>query len=244
MNFGFIVTRHVNSEKTNLYWNHCIKLLRTHYPLCQIVIIDDNSKQEFINPEHDYKNLTIIQSEYPGRGELLPYIYFLRNKWFENAVIIHDSVFFHFTFPFEKMNRQFASLWCFGNNNSELSNIIRVAKTLTNNKPIINCINNWTKGEWLSSQGAQSYINHNFLTRLNKKYNLVNLLASVLNRSDRCTLERIFGILVYLETNNTDTVFGDINLLYKAGNYTFNEYIDTFNNGKVMRRIAKVWTGR
>ena len=74
MNFGFIVTRHVNSEKTNLYWNHCIKLLRTHYPLCQIVIIDDNSKQEFINPEHDYKNLTIIQSEYPGRGELLPYI--------------------------------------------------------------------------------------------------------------------------------------------------------------------------
>jgi hypothetical protein len=244
MNFGFIVTRHVNSEQTNLYWNQCVKLLRIHYTKCQIVIIDDNSNQDLIKPDHDYKNLTIIQSEYPGRGELLPYIYFLKHKWFENAVIIHDSVFFHFTFPFEKMNRQFASLWCFGNNNSELSNIIRVAKTLTNNKPIINCINNWNKGGWLSSQGAQSYINHNFLTRLNKKYNLVNLLASVLNRSDRCTLERIIGILVYLETNNTDTVFGDINLLYKAGNYTFNEYIDTFNNGKVMRRIAKVWTGR
>ena len=244
MNFGFIVTRHVNSEQTNLYWNQCVKLLRIHYTKCQIVIIDDNSNQDLIKPDHDYKNLTIIQSEYPGRGELLPYIYFLKHKWFENAVIIHDSVFFHFTFPFEKMNRQFASLWCFGNNDSELSNIIRVAKTLTNNKPIINCINNWNKGEWLSSQGAQSYINHNFLTRLNKKYNLVNLLASVLNRSDRCTLERIIGILVYLETNNTDTVFGDINLLYKAGNYTFNEYIDTFNNGKVMRRIAKVWTGR
>lgn len=244
MNFGFIVTRHVNTEQTNLYWNQCVKLLRTHYPKCQIVIIDDNSKQEFIKPEYDYKNLTIIKSEYPGRGELLPYIYFLKYRWFENAVIIHDSVFFHFTFPFEKMNRQFASLWYFGNNDSELSNIIRVAKTLKNNREVINCINNWGRGLWLSSQGAQSYINYNFLVRINNKYNLTNLLNSVLNRSDRCTLERIIGILVYLETNNIDTIFGDINLLYKAGNYTFDEYIDTFNNGKVMRRIAKVWTGR
>ena len=79
---------------------------------------------------------------------------------------------------------------------------------------------------------------------MNNKYDLNNLLATVLNRSDRCTLERIIGILVYLETNNTDTVFGDINLLYKAGNYTFDEYIDTFNNGKVMGKISKVWTGR
>jgi hypothetical protein len=244
MNFGFIVTRHVNTEQTNLYWNQCVKLLRSHYPKCQIVIIDDNSNQDFIKPEHDYKNLTIIQSEYPGRGELLPYIYFLRYRWFENAVIIHDSVFFHFTFPFEKLNRQFASLWFFGNNDSELSNIIRVAKTLKNNRPVIDCINKWDRGLWLSSQGAQSYINHNFLVRINNKYNFKNLLDSVLNRSDRCTLERIIGILVYLETDNIDTIFGDINLLYKAGNYSFDEYIDSFNNGKVMRRIAKVWTGR
>ena len=224
--------------------NHCIKLLRTHYPLCQIVIIDDNSKQEFINPEHDYKNLTIIQSEYPGRGELLPYIYFLRNKWFENAVIIHDSVFFHFKFKFENFNRKFASLWNFGNNDSELDNIIRVSSNLKNNTKIINCINNWNKNQWLSSQGAQCYINHEFLIYLNHKYKLENLLNVVLNRSDRCTLERIIGILIYLETKSTETIFGDINSLYKAGNYSFDEYINTFNKGKVMRKIAKVWTGR
>jgi hypothetical protein len=57
-------------------------------------------------------------------------------------------------------------------------------------------------------------------------------------------LERIIGILIYLETNNINTIFGDINKLYKAGNYTFDEYIDTFNEGKVMHKIAKVWTGR
>ena len=71
-NYGFILTRHVNSEQTNKYWNQCVKLIRTFYPLRKIVIIDDNSNQEFLKAEHNYKNLTIIQSEYLGRGELLP----------------------------------------------------------------------------------------------------------------------------------------------------------------------------
>ena len=38
--FGFIITRHVNSENTNKYWNHCVKCLRTFYPEKKIVIIE------------------------------------------------------------------------------------------------------------------------------------------------------------------------------------------------------------
>ena len=55
--FGFIITRHVNSVKTNKYWNHCIKLIRTFYPLRKIVIIDDNSNYEYVNSEFNYKNI-------------------------------------------------------------------------------------------------------------------------------------------------------------------------------------------
>ena len=55
-NFGFIITRHVNSEKTNRYWNHSVKLLRTFYPDKKIVIIDDNSNQNFVKAEFDYSN--------------------------------------------------------------------------------------------------------------------------------------------------------------------------------------------
>ena len=58
--FGFIITRHVNSELTNKYWNNCIKLLRFFYPLKQIVIIDDNSNPQFSKAEHEYENITII----------------------------------------------------------------------------------------------------------------------------------------------------------------------------------------
>ena len=78
--YGFIITRHINSEKTNKYWNQCVKLIRTFYPFKQIIVIDDNSDQIFVRADHPYKNLTIIQSEYPGRGELLPYIYYLKYK--------------------------------------------------------------------------------------------------------------------------------------------------------------------
>ena len=39
MEQGFIILRHVNSEQTNKYWNHNIKLIRTNYPLKKIVII-------------------------------------------------------------------------------------------------------------------------------------------------------------------------------------------------------------
>lgn len=100
MSFGFIITRHVNNYNTNKYWNHNIKLIRTYYPNTTIIIIDDNSDQNFIKSEFNYKNVIFINSEYPGRGELLPYIYYLKNKWFDKAIILHDSTFIHKTINF------------------------------------------------------------------------------------------------------------------------------------------------
>ena len=95
LSFGFIITRNVKCEKTNKYWNHCVRCLRFYYPYRKIVIIDDNSNDEFVKSDYNYQNVIIIKSEYPGRGELLPYYYFYKNNFFNNAVIIHDSVFFH-----------------------------------------------------------------------------------------------------------------------------------------------------
>ena len=61
MSFGFIISRHVNSEKTNKYWNQNVKLIRSHYPFKQIIIIDDNSNEEFIKSDFEYQNITIIK---------------------------------------------------------------------------------------------------------------------------------------------------------------------------------------
>ena len=99
--YGFIITRNVVSEKTNKYWNQCVLCIRRFYPNKKIVIIDDNSNQQFVNAFFDYKNIEVVNSVFKGRGELLPYYYFLKNRYFENAVIIHDSVFFHKRINFE-----------------------------------------------------------------------------------------------------------------------------------------------
>ena len=67
---GFIILRHVNNDTTNQYWNLCYERIRKYYPESIILIVDDNSQQKYINSRPLYKTL-IVQSEYPGRGELL-----------------------------------------------------------------------------------------------------------------------------------------------------------------------------
>ncbi len=90
--FGFIILRHVNNALTNAYWIKCVNNIRQYYPENNILIIDDNSDYNFITNVYLYKT-TIVNSEYPNRGELLPYYYYLHNKLFDVAMIIHDSVF-------------------------------------------------------------------------------------------------------------------------------------------------------
>ena len=99
---GFIILRYVMSEKTNMLWQECYKCIRKFYDN-PIVIIDDNSDSKFLTTL-EMTNVTIIQSEYPKRGELLPYYYFLKEAWFDTAVILHDSVFIQAPIKFDKPN--------------------------------------------------------------------------------------------------------------------------------------------
>ena len=198
--YGFIITRHVNSETTNKYWNQCIKLIRTFYPLHKIVLIDDNSDHCFIKADHEYSNITYFQSKYPGRGELLPYIYYLKYKWFPSAVIIHDSVFIHSRINFEKLineNVKVIPLWFFYPDKEDLDNRLRIASNLKHSYSIINQLNlndnvlGMPHLKWYGCFGVQCFINRDFLLHLQNKYSITNLIDSVHNRKDRqCRLCR------------------------------------------------------
>lgn len=253
--FGFIITRHVNSEKTNRYWNHSVKLLRTFYPETKIVIIDDNSKQEFVKAEFDYSNIEIIISDFPGRGEILPYYYLLKYKFFENALILHDSVFIHKMIPFNLMLNKFEvmPLWHFNQDKENIGNTLRVASVLNNYKIIEDKINiknsiiGLPQAKWYGCFGSQCYINLNFLQRINNKYNIVNLLKSVRNRTDRCSLERIIGCIFFTESPQlykTKSFLGDIMQYQKWCDLTFDKYMLNLKKGTIPKAILKVWTGR
>jgi len=253
-NFGFIITRHVNSINTNKYWNHSVKLLRTFYPDTKIVIIDDNSKQEYVQSDFEYNNVIVIQSEFPGRGEFLPYYYYLKFKFFENAVIIHDSVFIHKRIPFEVFNKyEVLPLWHFNYDNENIENVLRVSSVLHNFKIledkllIKNNIIRLPQLKWYGCFGSQSYIKLNFLQKINVKYNIINLVQSLRNRTDRCSLERIIGCIFYTESPQLykiKSIFGDIMLYQKWCDLTFDKYITNLKKGTIPKAVLKVWTGR
>jgi hypothetical protein len=244
-NFGFIITRHVNSTSTNLYWNQNLKLLRTHYPYTQIIVIDDNSNYDLIKPDFDYKNVTYIQSEYIGRGELLPYIYYARNKWFERAVIIHDSTFIHKRFSFGMIATPVLPLWHFSPMTSlHYSTIMKLASKLRYGKIVAAT---FLSNKWNGCFGCQSIIKHDFLLHIMKKYRIVNLIPHVTCREDRCAMERIMGIIFMLENKS---LFKKPSFLYDIltfqggmGKQDFQKYYGNFKKNFV-KTIEKIWTGR
>ena len=255
--YGFIITRHVNSEKTNNYWNRCVKCLRTFYPNRKIVVIDDNSNQDFVKADFEYKNVIYEKSEYPGRGELLPYIYFLKNHYFDNAIFIHDSVFFHKRVEFDKlinMKVEVLPLWHFDADKENYLNTIQISNVLKNKYLLagkislneVNLMGLNNNDAWHGCFGVQSFINWNFLTHINNKYKITNLVHVVKNRSDRCCLERLFGILFWTEKKSkykNKSLFGLIHSYQKFG-YSYDEYMNDIKHNKIPRYIVKVWSGR
>ena len=254
MTYGFIITRHVNSKETNKYWNHSVKLIRTFYPRKQIIIIDDNSNKDFIVAEHEYDNLIIIQSEYIGRGELLPFIYFLKYKWFDNAIIIHDSVFIHKRIPFEVFKCPVLPLWHHPKDKENINNVVRIVGRLKNTHKLYSKIydrNDIIFGlnneKYNVCFGCQCFINLRFLERLELKYKITNLVNAIHCRTDRCSLERVMGLLFneeYNQLKNIKSFFGEITGHYKSFKYHYPEYCNDFNKKKIVHSIMKVWTGR
>jgi hypothetical protein len=251
-NFGFIITRHVMCERTNKYWNKCVWCIRRFYPLKKIIIIDDNSNYDFVKAEFDYANIEVIQSEFKGRGELLPYYYFIKNKFFDNAVILHDSVFIHRRIHFEKLlGLKVIPLWFFYPDKENVNNTLRISNNLMNSIPIKqkiilnDNILGLTHSKWYGCFGVQSFINHEFLIYLENKYKISNMITAVKCREDRCSLERIFGCIFFTENQkilNKKSLFGDI-MKYQKWGYSYDEYENDFKNKKV-KKVVKVWTGR
>jgi len=204
------------------------------------VIIDDNSNPIFLKSECNTSEIAIINSEFRGRGEILPYYYLLKHKWFENAVIIHDSVFINKRIHFEAFCGQpVVPLWSFDANNEHIPTVKRLAAQLTNNIHITNLLSNTglpsIQKKWTGCFGAMCFINTSYLVFINSKYNLAILVHHIKCRDDRCALERILGIIFASKTS----MFGDI-FKYGIWGLTYDEYM----NKKVTRPVIKVFTGR
>jgi hypothetical protein len=200
--FGFIILRHVKDDITNTYWLRCYNCIRKYYPDNKILIIDDNSDQAIINKGTDTSNngnvlhnTQIINSEYPQRGELLPYYYYLTNKLFDIAIILHDSVFVNEYIKIEDiLVDKYRFIWDFEHHWDQTEDELRII-SLFEDDELTAFYNN--KRLWKGCFGSMSIITHDYLTHINSKYDISKLLDCILTRYNRCSFERVIACMLH-----------------------------------------------
>ena len=230
---GFIVLRHVNNETTNQYWIHCYNCIRKYYPENMILIIDDNSNYDFVsNNELELYKTTIVLSEYSGRGELLPYYYYLQYKLFDTAVIIHDSVFIN---KYIDVNvEKYKFLWEFEHHWDQIEDETKMIN-LFNDSELLAFYQD--KNLWKGCFGCMTIITHDYLTHINNKYDISKLLDHVLSRYNRSSFERVLACLFQVN-DKKETLLGNIHEYCQWG-INFHE-----KNNYNHLPVIKIWTGR
>ena len=231
---GFIILRHVRDENTNGYWIKCYHSIRKYYPDNAIVIIDDNSNYVFITDE-PVNNVRIVQSEYPGRGELLPYYYFAtREKWFDVACILHDSAFINEYIPDLEKVTSYKMLWEFEHHWDQIEDETRMIHTFQDDR-LTNFYEN--KAGWTGCFGCMAVIQYDYMRHMHKTYSIEKLLNCVKTRYNRSSFERVIACLMQLHVRN-EPLFGNI---HKYCPWELRvDQIDDYSH----LPIIKVWTGR
>jgi hypothetical protein len=220
---GFIITRHVTNAINGQYWVECVRAIKMFYPSSMIVIIDDASS--LACPPCPYDNVVVLQSEFPKRGELLPYYYFTKHRWFDKAVILHDSVFLQTFIDFDAYEDQ--PLWHFVNSHPIHRVHFLAARLKTDMSPSVHF-------KMTGCFGLMGVVNLSTVDAWQAKYGWQNLLRLVSTRNDRCACERIFGLFF-----EKPSIFGNIM------KYQFGLKFDDYKRGKnSCKFIVKVWSGR
>lgn len=232
----FVILAHVQKAEDHALWQRCHTSIRQFYPEAPIVIIDDSSIQPL---KGNLENTAFIRSAYPGRGELLPYYYFLKERWADKMIFLHDSMFLQRPFTEEELDHPIKFHWYFKNHEwDENQNIALLLERL-------NLFEETTS--WYGCFGTASIIDLSLLEEVESKYNFTQaLLPVVKSRSMRMALERVFAIVMFKEryvTKKECSNFGSIHdypFAFKELNEKMLKVIQLHYPGAIL----KTWHGR
>ena len=237
---GFIILRHVRCSKTNEYWKECYRCIKRFYPKNRILIIDDNSDYSFITTD-TLDNTMVIRSEFPKRGEFLPYYYYLKTKFCETAVMLHDSMFIKKYICFNV--NTYKMLWefnkhCIADSVSFRHQVLML--DALNNETLNSFYNKKELGIWNGCFGCMSVVKYDYLKHIDNEYRIARLIPYITCRDARCAFERIIGCLLQINSKEP-SLFGSIHNYCRWG-LSYDKYIkNEYNHGLP---VIKVWTGR
>ncbi len=246
--YVFVILRHIRNVRDNDLWISSYNSIRKFYTN-KIIIIDDNSSINTVDGK--LINTEIIKSEFNGAGEILPYYYFLKYKWADRMVFLHDSMFINRPFRDSELEGAIKFHWYFDDKNStdfrKISNYISVLKNNTEMQAYITD----TSTVWYGCFGAASICDLTILQYIEEEYNIFNtLVLNIKTRKDREAFERVFGVVLYYEgifTDNNCSNFGNI-LRYpgafESENNNYETAMHILKQNGYDTAIMKVWRGR
>ena len=241
--YVFVILRNIRHTKDNDLWISSYNSIRRFYTN-PIKIIDDNSRINTVNGK--LVDTEIIQSEWNGAGEILPYYYFMKHKWAERMIFIHDSMFLSRPFKDTELSAPVRFHWYFVADERKYSTYL---STLSHSEDLIEYSKQ--RSTWKGCFGATSIISLDLVQSLEKKYGIFSRLTmAIRTRPDREMFERIFGIILFYEghvTASSCSNFGDI-FQYP---YAFESQFQTLETASRLlldtrydTAIVKVWRGR
>lgn len=227
---GFLFPRHVSQPAHRDIWKECLRSIRTHYKTEPVVIIDDNSTPEFIEPlsqddEWLMRNVTVVQSEFPRAGEVLPYYYFHKLRPCQKAVIINDSMFVRKPFDPAVIDgvNDVKFLWDFGSISDNPGLQIEMYGKMRDSDRFAQLQNS---GAWTGCFASASIMDIGFIDRLQNNYDFLKVAAFMDSREKRCAFERVLAVACACERGNINDIslFGNIYSHPSSFSYSFEAY--------------------
>jgi hypothetical protein len=245
--YVFVILRNISTSRDNDLWMSSYQSIRKFYTN-KIVIIDDNSAINTVNGR--LINTEVIQSEYNGAGEILPYYYFLMNKWADTMIFFHDSMFLHRPFTNVELDGVVRFHWHF--DNSEIRNTRKIGTyiSMLSNYDALLEFATQPESVWTGCFGGASIIDLSIVQQLEESYSFFSkLVMSIRSRKDRETFERLLGIALYYHNLIGDSMSNFGNIVDYPG--SFESQITTPEQGAYAisqkgynSAIIKVWRGR
>lgn len=249
--FVFVILRHIRNTRDNNLWISSYNSIRNIYSN-KIVIIDDNSSINTVDGK--LINTEVIKSEFNGAGEILPYYYFLKNKWADKMIFLHDSMFLNRPFTNDELENDIRFHWYFNSyepqSNNDSTKLSLYLSVLDNNANL-NLYLKDPKMVWKGCFGAASIIDYYLVYFIEQKYKIFTKLPLMIRiRSDRETFERIFGLLFFFEeivNNDNCSNFGNIMgypNAFDPNNINYETASVVLRQRGYNSAIIKVWRGR
>lgn len=191
----FVILTHIDKQSQAYLWKRCFESVRKFYPATPIVLIDSNSV--FPISDVDLTNTTVIHSAYEA-GELLPYYYFMKYKWADKMIFLHDSMFLKRQFTAKELHNRLKFHWQFNVHWFDDDPTINFFLSQLQHGDELIEFN--LRKEWYGCFGVASIIALDVLEEIESKYALAETLKDLItSRHQRMALERIFGIIMFKE---------------------------------------------